>query len=91
MVIALYINVLKTSVKQAVKDSTGILDSKLTPASVEESKEINKFVSSFAKKKTSKKVPLRTFNEFEYNLKKLKWLYKCDREKIKQIKPLLYL
>ena len=65
------INVLKTSVKQAVKDSTGILDSKLTPASVAASKEINKFVSSFAKKKTSKKVPLRTFNEFDILRKKL--------------------
>ena len=65
------INVLKTSVKQAVKDSTGILDSKLTPASVAASKEINKFVSSFAKKKTSKKVPLKTFNDFDVLRKKL--------------------
>ena len=65
------IKVLKTSVKQAVKDSTGILDSKLTPASVAASKEINKFVSSFAKKKTSKKVPLKTFNEFDILRKKL--------------------
>ena len=65
------INVLKTSVKQAVKDSTGILDSKLTPASVAASKEINKFVSSFAKKKKSKKVPLKTFNDFDVLRKKL--------------------
>ena len=65
------IKVLKTSVKQAVKDSTGILDSKLTPASVAASKEINKFISSFAKKKTSKKVPLKTFNEFDILRKKL--------------------
>ena len=65
------IKVLKTSVKQAVKDSTGILDSKLTPASVAASKEINKFVNSFAKKKTSKKVPLKTFNEFDILRKKL--------------------
>jgi len=65
------VNVLKTSVKQAVKDSTGILDSKLTPASVAASKEINKFVSSFAKKKTSKKIPERTFEEFDIVRKKL--------------------
>ena len=65
------INVLKTSVKQAVKDSTGILDSKLTPASVAASKEISKFVNSFAKKKTSKKVPLKTFNDFDVLRKKL--------------------
>ena len=65
------INVLKTSVKQAVKESTGILDSKLTPASVAASKEINKFISSFAKKKTSKKVPLKTFNDFDLLRKKL--------------------
>ena len=65
------INVLKTSVKQAVKESTGILDTKLTPASVAASKEINKFVNSFVKKKTSKKVPLRTFNEFDILRKKL--------------------
>ena len=65
------IKVLKTSVKQAVKESTGILDSKLTPASVAASKEINKFVSSFAKKKTSKKVPLKTFNDFDVVRKKL--------------------
>ena len=65
------INVLKTSVKQAVKESTGILDSKLTPASVAASKEINKFISSFVKKKTSKKVPLKTFNDFDMVRKKL--------------------
>jgi hypothetical protein len=65
------IKVLKTSVKQAVKESTGILDSKLTPASVAASKEINKFVSSFAKKKTSKKVPIKTFNDFDVVRKKL--------------------
>jgi len=65
------INVLKTSVKQAVKESTGILDSKLTPASVAASKEINKFVSSFAKKKTSKKIPIKTFNDFDVIRKKL--------------------
>ena len=65
------VKVLKTSVKQAVKDSTGILDSKLTPASVAASKEINKFVSSFAKKKTSKKIPTKTFNDFDIVRKKL--------------------
>ena len=65
------VNVLKTSVKQAVKDSTGILDSKLTPASVAASKEVNKFVSSFAKKKTSKKIPTKTFNDFDVVRKKL--------------------
>ena len=65
------VKVLKTSVKQAVKESTGILDSKLTPASVAASKEINKFVSSFAKKKTSKKIPTKTFNDFDIVRKKL--------------------
>ena len=65
------IEVLKTSVKQAVKDSTGILDSKLTPASVAASKEIDKFVNSFVKKKTSKKIPERTFEEFDILRKKL--------------------
>jgi hypothetical protein len=65
------VNVLKTSVNQAVKESTGILDSKLTPASVAASKEINKFVSSFAKKKTSKKIPTKTFNDFDVVRKKL--------------------
>jgi len=65
------IKVLKTSVKQAVKDSTGILDSKLTPASVAASKEINKFISSFVKKKKSKKIPERTFEEFDILRKKL--------------------
>lgn len=65
------VKVLKTSVKQAVKESTGILDSKLTPASVAASKEINKFVSSFAKKKTSKKIPTKTFNDFDVVRKKL--------------------
>ena len=65
------IEVLKTSVKQAVKESTGILDTKLTPASVAASKEINKFVNSFLKKKKSKKIPERTFEEFDILRKKL--------------------
>jgi hypothetical protein len=65
------VKVLKTSVKQAVKESTGILDSKLTPASVAASKEIDKFVNSFIKKKTSKKIPKKTFNDFDIVRKKL--------------------
>ena len=65
------VKVLKTSVKQAVKESTGILDSKLTPASVAASKEIDKFVNSFIKKKTSKKIPTKTFNDFDIVRKKL--------------------
>ena len=65
------VKVLKTSVKQAVKESTGILDSKLTPASVAASKEIDKFVNSFIKKKTSKKIPKKTFNDFDVLRKKL--------------------
>ena len=63
--------VLKQSVKTAVRDSTGILDSKLTPAAVAASKEINKFINSFVKKKSSKKAPVKTFNDFDIMRKKL--------------------
>ena len=63
--------VLTQSLKTAVKDSTGILDSKLTPAAVAASKEINKFINSFVKKKSSKQAPVRTFNDFDIMRKKL--------------------
>jgi len=65
------VKVLKQSVKKAVEEGTGILDTKLTPASVAASKEIDKFVNSFVKKKTSKKIPLKTFNDFDVLRKKL--------------------
>ena len=65
------VKVLKESVKVAVKDSTGVLDSRLTPASVAASKEINKFINSFVKKKTQKKVPIKTFNDFDVLRRKL--------------------
>ena len=65
------VKVLKQSVKKAVEESTGVLDSKLTPAALAASKEINKFVSSFAKKKTSKKIPIKTFKDFDIVRKKL--------------------
>ena len=65
------VKVLKKSVEEAVKDSTGVLDSRLTPASVAASKEINKFINSFVKKKTQKKVPIKTFNDFDVLRRKL--------------------
>jgi len=65
------VKVLKESIKQAVKESTGVLDSRLTPASVAASKEINKFINSFVKKKTQKKVPIKTFNDFDVLRRKL--------------------
>ena len=65
------VKVLKQSVKKTVEEGIGILDTKLTPASVAASKEIDKFVNSFVKKKTSKKIPLKTFNDFDVLRKKL--------------------
>ena len=79
------IQVLLNSVKKTMKDeskqpfrilrgvdeSTGILDKDLTPASLKSFNEIKKFVNSFKKKKSSKKVPPKTLNDFESMRKKL--------------------
>ena len=47
---------------RGVDESTGILDKDLTPASLKSFNEIKKFVNSFKKKKSSKKVPPKTIN-----------------------------
>jgi hypothetical protein len=79
------IQILLNSVKKTVKDeskqpfgflkavdrSTGILDKDLTPAALKSFNEIKKFVNSFKKKKTSKKIPPKTLNDFESMRKKL--------------------
>ncbi len=79
------VQVLLNSVKKTMKDEskqpfrilkgvdegTGILDKDLTPASLKAFNEIKKFVNSFKSKKTSKKVPLKTLNDFETMRKKL--------------------
>ena len=79
------VQVLLNSVKKTMKDeskqpfrilrgvdeSTGILDKDLTPASLKSFNEIKKFVNSFKKKKSSKKVPPKTLNDFESMRKKL--------------------
>jgi len=79
------ISVLVNSVKKTMKDEskqpfrilksvdegTGILDKDLTPAALKSFNEIKKFVNSFKKKKGSKKVPLKTLNDFEIMRKKL--------------------
>ena len=79
------VQVLLNSVKKTMKDeskqpfrilkgvdeSTGILDKDLTPASLKSFNEIKKFVNSFKKKKSSKKIPPKTLNDFESMRKKL--------------------
>ena len=59
------------SFNKAIEESTGILDPKLTPASVGAYNEVKKFVNSFKKKKNSKKVPPKTLGSFEILRKKL--------------------
>jgi|TARA_R100000030_G_scaffold39206_2_gene29352 hypothetical protein len=56
---------------KAIDEATGILDTKLTPASTQAFKEIKAFVNSFKKKKSQKKVPPKTLNDFEIMRKKL--------------------
>ena len=56
---------------KAIDEATGILDTKLTPASTQAFKEIKSFVNSFKKKKSQKKVPPKTLNDFEIMRKKL--------------------
>lgn len=56
---------------KAIDESTGILDKDITPASTKAFNEIKSFVNSFKKKKTQKKVPKKTLNDFEVMRKKL--------------------
>ena len=56
---------------RAVDESTGILDKDLTPAALKSFNEIKKFINSFKKKKSSKKVPPKTLKDFESMRKKL--------------------
>jgi len=59
------------SFNKAIEESTGILDAKLTPASVAAYNEVKKFVNTFKKKKSSKKIPPKTLGQFEILRKKL--------------------
>ena len=56
---------------KAIDESTGIMDKDITPASMKAFNEIKSFVNSFKKKKTQKKVPKKTLNDFETMRKKL--------------------
>jgi len=57
---------------KAIDESTGIMDKDITPASMKSFlMKLKSFVNSFKKKKTQKKVPKKTLNDFETMRKKL--------------------